>query len=309
MSEPRQGTELFSTAPDWTRRGSAFLRFLAFAALSGAFAFGIALVGSWALALSPVAAPRPEADIAMPETALALGILGATALMARIGRRPWRDFGLGGSDRARNFLIGIAVGLVSVSLLLLAMRLASVYSLGPATAIGGAAAVHGLFYALVMLCVAFAEEMLFRGYGLAALSESLSFWPATLASSTVFGLMHGSNTGESVAGLVSAALCGVVLACSFRYTRSLWFAIGFHAAWDYAESFIFGVPNSGLTLPGSLFHAQFDGPSWLTGGSAGPEGSVLILVVFGTLLLVIRKFLRRSTVPEDGRVIVRAASP
>lgn len=69
----------------------------------------------------------------------------------------------------------------------------------------------------------------------------------------------------------------------------MWFAVGLHAGWDYAESFVFGVPNSGLTLPGYLLHARFDGPAWLTGGSAGPEGSLLILVVFAAMVMIIRK--------------------
>jgi len=49
--------------------------------------------------------------------------------------------------------------------------------------------------------------------------------------------------------------------------------IGFHAAWNWGETFFYGVPESGFPPKGHLFNPTFAGPVWLTGGSAGPEGS------------------------------------
>ena len=79
---------------------------------------------------------------------------------------------------------------------------------------------------------------------------------------------------------------GLILAYSFRRSGALWFALGFHASWDYAQSFVFGVPDSGVWLPGALLHPTIHGPSWLTGGSAGREGSVLALPILAVLALV-----------------------
>ncbi|HEY6291801.1 MAG TPA: hypothetical protein VI455_09615, partial [Terriglobia bacterium] len=71
-----------------------------------------------------------------------------------------------------------------------------------------------------------------------------------------------------------------------RRTGSLWFAIGLHASWDYSESFLYSVPDSGAMIPGHLLNSSFHGPVWLTGGAVGPEGSALVFVVIGGLFLI-----------------------
>ena len=296
MSEYRQSTDLFRLAPTWKGRVLAFLRFLAFVVLFCIFSFVLLLLFTWILVAGWHVNPSTGIEwmLALQVTAQALGALAATALMARAGGRRLRDFGFGGPDRLRNFLTGIASGLVLLSLMLLAMAAASAVWIEPATDPLPTVATHAAFYALLMLGVAFSEESFSRGYALVALSQSISFWPAALATGAIFGLLHAVNGGETPVGLVSAALFGILLAYSYRRTGSLWFAYGIHGGWDYAESFVFGVPNSGVSLPGSLVHARFDGPAWLTGGSAGPEGSVLMLLVFAALWLVIRRLSRSA---------------
>jgi len=143
-----------------------------------------------------------------------------------------------------------------------------------------------LFYALLFLVVAVTEESLFRGYGLVELSRAISFWPAAIFCSVLFGLPHWlKGEGETIIGGIQAGLFSLALAYAFRRTGSLWFGIGVHAGWDYGETFIFGVPNSALKLDGSILHPAIEGPNWLNGGAAGPEGSVLaILPVLGLFL-------------------------
>ena len=62
--------------------------------------------------------------------------------------------------------------------------------------------------------------------------------------------------------------------------------MGFHAAWDWAESYLYSVPDSGGISPGHLLKASLHGARWLTGGSAGPEGSVLLFGLIALLWLV-----------------------
>jgi len=59
--------------------------------------------------------------------------------------------------------------------------------------------------------------------------------------------------------------------------------VGFPAAWDWGESFFYSVPDSGSVSPGHLLSSSFHGPVWLTGGSVGPEGSVLCFVVIAAV--------------------------
>jgi hypothetical protein len=144
-----------------------------------------------------------------------------------------------------------------------------------------------MFYALLFLVVAVTEESLFRGYGFVELSRAISFWPAAIFCSVLFGLPHWlKGEGETIIGGIQAGLFSLALAYAFRQTGSLWFGIGVHGGWDYGESFIFGVPNSALKLEGSVLHPAIVGPDWLSGGTAGPEGSILSLVPILALVLV-----------------------
>ncbi|MGB8675474.1 MAG: hypothetical protein WCD27_14070, partial [Candidatus Acidiferrales bacterium] len=72
---------------------------------------------------------------------------------------------------------------------------------------------------------------------------------------------------------------GVLAAFSLFRTGTIWFAIGMHAAWDWAETYFYGVPDSGLIAQGHLFNSSSHGARWLTGGTVGPEGSCIALGV------------------------------
>jgi hypothetical protein len=97
--------------------------------------------------------------------------------------------------------------------------------------------------------------------------------------SAVFGAWHLGNRGEDIIGTVSVFVIGMFFCLTLRRTGNLWFAVGLHASFDWGETFLFSVPNSGLVAPGHLLNSSFHGPVWLTGGTVGPEGSVMAFVV------------------------------
>jgi hypothetical protein len=74
----------------------------------------------------------------------------------------------------------------------------------------------------------------------------------------------------------------------------LWFAVGFHAAWDWSETFFYSVPDSGTVFPGHLLSSSLRGPAWLSGGSAGPEGSVLCFAVVGLAWIALDRVYPRN---------------
>jgi len=82
-----------------------------------------------------------------------------------------------------------------------------------------------------------------------------------------------------------------------RRTGNLWFAVGFHAAWDWGETYLYSVPDSGLSVPGQLMKPSFQGKDWLTGGSVGPEGSVFVFVVIAVLALLFHRLYREAKYP------------
>lgn len=107
----------------------------------------------------------------------------------------------------------------------------------------------------------------------------MGFWPAAIVLGIAFGAVHLGNQGEAIYGAVMAGLFGLVAAFSLLRTGSIWFAIGMHASWDWGETYLYSVPDSGLLAQGHLLNSSFHGPRWLTGGSVGPEGSAFVFLV------------------------------
>jgi len=129
------------------------------------------------------------------------------------------------------------------------------------------------------------KSVVFPGLAVDQRSAARSaFWQAAWVTSTVFGLYHTMNNGENWVGVFGAAAIGFVFCLSVRLTGSVWWAIGFHAAWDWAETFSYGTADSGLQGQGHLFSASPTGNPLWSGGADGPEGSLLVL---GVILLLI----------------------
>lgn len=205
-------------------------------------------------------------------------------LMARIENRPFSAFGLPKQNAfRRNFWVGGLWGLASLSVLMIALRIAGAFEFGSLSIHGLQIAKYALYYALFFLMVGFFEEFLLRGYSQWVLTQGMNFWPTAALLSAGFGALHSSNPGESKAGLVAAALIGFFFCLTLRRTGDLWWAIGFHMSWDWGESYFYSVPDSGGMSPGHLLDSSFHGPTWLTGGSVGPEGSWLVFVVIVAL--------------------------
>ena len=205
-------------------------------------------------------------------------------VMARIEDRPFHDFGLP-ARRAfgRNFWVGTLWGIASLTVLMLALRVAGAFEFGRLALHGARIWKFAAYYAVLFLLTGLFEEFLVRGYSQWVLSRGMNFWPAAALLSVVFGYIHGGNSGEAKTGLVAAGLIGFFLCLTLRRTGDLWWAVGFHMAWDWGESYLYSVPDSGALLPGHLINSSLHGPEWLTGGSVGPEGSYLVFVVIGAL--------------------------
>lgn len=214
-----------------------------------------------------------------------LPVVGATFLLSRFDRRPLLAYGFQGRARAVRFLSGLACGFVALSALVLCL-----WQLGYLAFDGFAlAAVPALrdaaLWAVVFLLGALFEESFLRGYPQFTLTRGLGFWWSALLLSTVFAFGHSINGGESLLGLVAVASVALVFSLSLWYTGSLWWAVGFHAAWDWGQSYFYGTADSGLSSTGHLLRSHPAGSILLSGGATGPEGSVLIFPLLGFIAL------------------------
>ncbi len=136
----------------------------------------------------------------------------------------------------------------------------------------------------VTVGAAVVEELVFRGLALQALERLLGSWVALAVTAGFFGLTHLFNPGATPWSALAIAIeAGGLLGAAFLWRRNLWFVIGLHLAWNAAVALL-GIPVSGHAAPGLLV-ADVSGPSVLTGGAFGIEGS-LVTVTLGALIAV-----------------------
>lgn len=166
-------------------------------------------------------------------------------------------------------------------------RVAGVALSGPSLAYYGA-----LWIAAAALNGA-AENLALLGYPLRRIGQAVGLVPAIGLMAGLFALAHLGNAGENPLGLVSVFLIGVSLGLAIYLTGDLWLSVGIHAGGVFAEDFVFSVPDSGVAYTGHLLKSALVGPSWLTGGEAGPEASVVALPVFAVFAILLWRAYRR----------------
>ena len=206
---------------------------------------------------------------------------------SRLEERRWRTYGLPLQPEGALFATGLFAGFAAISLLMLLIHL-----------------FHGVYLGNVVL------------HGTALLRYALvwgvrSCWSASPKNSSSAAIRSTPWRRESVSGQPqfcfrrSSALSiyeTLAKTGSALWVRSpsRWFSLsacGAQAAsgsrsacthlWDWAESFFYGVPDSGYKAAGTLFTPRFAGSKWITGGSVGPEGSVLAFVIVIAMALTI----------------------
>jgi membrane protease YdiL (CAAX protease family) len=309
---------------DGLRAGWSLLIFIA---LMAALLRGVNAIGH----LTHLAPPKGvDASNASPtflfiaESLPFLATLLVTWIMSKIERRPNSAYGLGGTRKLPHFFAGLAWGVTCLSLLVLTLWKTGLLVIDSRLLFGSDAFRYGALWLVGFLVVGLLEEYLTRGYlqytltrGLAGLyqwafntrhSAALGFWTAALIFSILFGLGHGSNPGESPIGLLSAGLAAMVFCLSLWRTGSLWWAIGFHASWDWAQSFLYGVADSGTMVQHHLLATHPVGKPILSGGATGPEGSLFILAIMALIILIILFTLPR-TKPTETRALAPQRHP
>lgn len=225
----------------------------------------------------------------------------ATFAMSRIERKPFLAYGYQGIAKTARFLYGLIWGFIAISVLVLALWKLGFASLNGTTLHPGDALRYAVEWGGMFLLVGFFEESFLRGYLQYTIGRGVGFWWAAIFLSFIFGFGHHNNPGESPIGLISAGSIGLVFCLSLWYTGSLWWAVGFHAAWDWGESYFYGTADSGLQAKGHLLNEHATGPLLWSGGATGPEGSILVLVL--VVLMAALMFLwwgRREKSPFAG---------
>jgi membrane protease YdiL (CAAX protease family) len=230
------------------------------------------------------------------------GLALAAFTLSRIEGRRFSVYGIG-RNRLADFLPGAFWGLATLSLLVALLRATHLLVFDTQALHGAAIFSFGLKWLAAFLAVGFFEEYLSRGFlqftltrGVFGLAERISrrharavaFTIAAFFMSLFFSAGHLHNARENPVGIVMTFLAAIVFSYALWRTGSLWWAIGFHMAWDWAQSFLYGVPDSGQISAGRLFHTHPVGNTLLSGGVDGPEGSIYAIPSLLLAILLVR---------------------
>ena len=231
--------------------------------------------------------PSP-AEALVQELVSFLIVFSSAVVMSKIERRSPGEYGLPIAEAfGKKFWLGMLFGLVEISVLMGLISAFGGYSFGSIALSQRGVLGWGLLHLALFTAVGFFEEFLFRGYTQFTLADGIGFWPAALILSLGFGAVHLGNPGEGPVGAASVALVGIFFAFTLYRTGNLWYAVGLHASFDWGETYLFSVPNSGTFMEGHLSNSILHGAKWLTGGTVGPEGSVFCFLTMGLQFLVV----------------------
>ena len=314
---------------DGLRAGWSMLLFVLILAAIGVTA--TAIIRHWHLiprtAMDRTAAMRPKGTI-ISDGLQFLAFASAASIMSLIERRPFSRYGLPGKRALQDVAAGLLWGFLCLSLLAGTLVLTHSLAFDGLAIHGAEAATSGAQWLAAFFCVGLAEEFFTRGYiqhtvsrGVAGITRALDphnrhphawgFWvSAFLFSACLFMLGHIGNPGETVPGILAVGLAGMTFAFSLWRTGSLWWAIGFHATWDWSQSYLYGVHDSGIAAAGHLLNSHPIGSTLLSGGDTGPEGSIFVLPTFLVIGAVIHYTLpRRNYFLTPDQSPLRAVEP
>lgn len=214
-------------------------------------------------------------------------ICGALA-MAIFESRGLSDLGLHWNEgTGRNLFTGIAVGMAGAVLLITPPLLAGLahFERVPDSGFNAGAAI---FTVALLFCGAAGEEIAFRGFPLQFMMRSYGAWISILAIGILFGLLHGFNPGATKLGMANTAGFGILFGFALLRSHDLWLPIGIHFAWNATLPFL-GVELSGFTIQLVGYRLVWKTGDLWSGGSYGPEASLLATGVLVVLFALVAK--------------------
>ena len=243
-------------------------------------------------ALQRYFASAPSGELApvgliVSECVVTFIVLAAAWIMSLIEKRPFGEYGMPLSEAfGKRFWEGMLWGIVTISLVIGLIAAVGAYSFGPLALAGSAIFRNAVLWLIGFFLVGVFEEFAFRGYMQYTLGSGIGFWPAAAILSALFAAVHLNNPGEGIVGALSVVVIAIFFCLTLRRTGNLWFAIGLHCSFDWGETFLYSVPNSGTTTAGALSHSSLHGARWITGGAVGPEGSIFCFLCVALLFLL-----------------------
>lgn len=219
-----------------------------------------------------------------------------------VERRSLATIGISVDGAIRRFAAGLLLGILmmgGVVGLIAAFGGYRLVSIMPAFSdIGSLGWILALFICFVVQ--ASIEEFIFRGWLLSTVARRSNVPAGIIAASIAFTLLHFSR-GEPILNIIFTFAFSVFACALAIKSKSIVGAMGWHAGWNWFGGTAFDVPITGFDtqVPALVAELQPIGPTFLTGGTGGPEGSIfaLILMLAGIIFVFykMRPFKRKVT--------------
>ena len=181
----------------------------------------------------------------------------------------------GRGNTLKNLLIGLGIGL--------GMNLTCTLA---AIAHGDIVLYYSQFDALYLIVGILAvmiqsggEELVTRGYMLGATRERHGTVFAIAFNSLFFAAAHLMNPGVTALSIANIILVGVLCSLLVVFYDSLWMPIGLHTAWNYCQSLLLGLPNSGIVSAKALCKLDAATDSFFYSAAFGLEGSAFAAIL------------------------------
>jgi hypothetical protein len=223
--------------------------------------------------------------ITLQELADLIVILICTGIFALYERRRVDSYGLP-VERAfgRQTFEGALAGFVATGAVAAGMVVLGGMHIHGLASAAGASARSAVAWLGANILIGISEELWWRSYFQQTLWKSIGFWPASIVIALLFTADHYFfKAGENLWDVITLISLSLFMSYSLLRTGTLWFAVGFHTAFDYMQLFVIGTPNGARVPVGRLLNVSFDGPAWLTGGAVGTEASFLMYPVIAIL--------------------------
>jgi uncharacterized protein len=266
---------------------------------------GFGYLEGWVASKIPVFAALEQRSFLDPvgfiyhEIETLIQVLIPTWLMCRIERTRFAGYGIPTRNAfGRDYWVGWAWGLGSTTLLVALIAGFGGYRIAGLAIHGGALWYFLVLWLIASVLIGFSEELQFRAYILATLADGIGFWAAAILLSVGFGALHYFfKPHERWEDFASTGLLGLFMCLTLRRTGSLAWAIGFHAAFDFANLFVWSGQNAGEYAVGHLLDTRWQGLQWVTGGLLGPEASRLVFVVIVLMFWIFNRYYLKKKFP------------
>jgi membrane protease YdiL (CAAX protease family) len=222
------------------------------------------------------------------------GILSIIFYCTKCEKRSLRSVGFSTNGAFKQYLIGLGVGLLMFSSVMLIG-----YIFGVFVPLGIDIDINILHVALFFGGFIFQgmfEEVVCRGYIMISSSRKNPIIYGVIFNSLFFALLHAANPGISILAIVNLTLFGIFASVYMLRTDNIWGVGAIHTIWNFAQGNIFGLSVSGMDTMPTIFIFRSTGNTLLNGGDFGPEGGLIVTVVLSIAIAAVLIFTPNKTI-------------